>query len=471
MDLWAKKPISELADHTKLPGPQLNRVLGPIDLILLGIGAVIGAGLFSITGIAAAENAGPGITLAFMIAAVGCAFCGLCYSELTSMIPISGSAYTFTYAAMGEFIAWLIGWTLILEYAIGAAAVSISWSAYVVSLLQDLNLYLPREWVSPPWQTVLSPDGSLSYGWFNFPAFLIVAAISVLLMIGIKESSFVNNLMVTIKLCVVLIFIGVGSFYILPENYHPFIPPNEGEYGHFGWSGMLRAAGVLFFAYVGFDMVSTAAQEAKNPQKTIPIGILGSLFICTLLYILFSFVLTGIVNYKDLNVAAPVAVAVSKLPFPWLSGLIKLAVLTGLTSVILVMLLGQSRIFYAMSRDGLLPAWFAQIHPKFQTPWHSHLILLLFVGLFGALAPISFVGHLTSIGTLLAFVMVCGCVLILRYTQPDVERPFKVPFSPLFPLLGIAICLVMMFSLGTENWLRLMIWLAIGLVIYFVRRR
>lgn len=463
---WTKKSISELESTAFSDLHPLKRVLGPLDLILLGIGGVIGAGLFSITGIAAAENAGPAITLAFLFASLGCAFAGMCYSELSSMIPISGSAYTYAFATMGELVAWIIGWDLILEFAIGSATVSISWSAYLVSFLQDWGIQIPAAIAASPWQPVQLADGSMVYGWINLPALLIIAALSGLLITGIKESSLFNAVIVFIKVSVVIIFIGVGFFFIDWENFQPYIPPNTGEFGNFGWSGILRAAGVLFFAYIGFDTVSTAAQETKNPQKNIPIGIIGSLIICTILYILFAFVLTGIVNFRDLNVAAPVAVAVNKTPYWWLGGLVKVAIMAGLTSVILVMLLGQSRIFYAMSRDALLPNWFSVIHPRFGTPWHSNLILMVFVGLFGAFAPLSVVGHMTSIGTLLAFVLVCIAVIILRIKEPNRPRPFKAPFFPWTPILGILTCLTMMISLGPQNWLRLFMWLALGLVVY-----
>ena len=339
MGIWTKKSLAELAVHEDPEKVQLKRVLGPIDLIFLGIGAVVGAGLFSITGIAAANNAGPAITIAFLIASLGCAFAGLCYSELASMIPVAGSAYTYTYAIMGELIAWLIGWNLILEYAIGSATVSISWSAYIVSFFQDLNIHLPVQLIASPWQPVSLADGTQIYGWINLPAFLIVALITLVLVKGVQESSFVNAVIVIIKVAVVLLFVAIGFFYIDKSNYDPFIPPNTGEFGSFGWSGIMRAAGVLFFAYVGFDTLSTAAQETKEPQRNVPIGILGSLFICTILYVLFSLILTGLVNYAELDVAAPIALAVNKMPFNWLGGLIKLAILAGLTSVILVMML------------------------------------------------------------------------------------------------------------------------------------
>lgn len=467
MGLWTRKSITELQEQSEQGSFQLKRTLGPTDLVMLGIGCIIGAGLFSITGIAAAENAGPAILISFIIAAIGCVFAGLCYSELAAMIPIAGSAYTYAFATLGEFIAWIIGWDLVLEYAIGAAAVSISWSAYIVSLLHEFEIYPPVELVASPWQHVTYPDGTSHFGWINLPALLIIMAISSLLIVGIRQSAFINSILVVTKVIVVLLFIGLGFFYINYDNYVPFIPPNTGEFGEFGWSGILRAAGVVFFAYIGFDAVSTAAQEAKEPQKSMPIGILGSLAICTVLYVLFAFVMTGLVNYQNLNVAAPAALAIDQTPFQWLQGLIKLAILMGLTSVILVLLLGQSRIFYSIARDGLLPSFFSELHPTLHTPWKSNLMLMVLVGAIGAFAPLSAVGHMTSIGTLLAFVLVCAGVLILRYKEPGLKRPFRTPWVPFVPLAGIAVCLLMMFSLELETWVRLMIWMWFGFLIYF----
>lgn len=470
MGIWTKKSLDSLL-FNKEESHKLKQKLGPFQLILLGIGAIIGAGLFSITGIAAAENAGPAITLSFLIAAAGCAFAGLCYSELSTMLPVAGSAYTYAYATMGELVAWIIGWDLVLEYAMGASAVSISWSAYIVSFLHDYNITLPTDLIASPWQPVRLPDGTLVYGLINIPAVIIVCGISGLLMIGIKESAFVNAIIVLIKVSIVIVFIAVGIFYIKPSNYVPFIPNNTGVFGEYGLSGILRAAGVVFFAYIGFDAVSTAAQETKNPQKAMPIGIIGSLIICTILYILFSFVMTGLVNYKDLKVAAPVALAIDQTPFLWLNSLIKLAILAGFTSVILVLLLGQSRIFYSMSKDGLLPPIFSDIHPRFHTPWRCNLILLFFVSTIGAFLPLSVVGHMTSIGTLLAFVIVSIGVLLLRYRHPEIPRSFRTPWVPFVPIMGIIICLTMMISLGWENWIRLLVWLLIGLLVYFFYSR
>ncbi len=467
MGYWTRKSIQDLETQSREGHHQLKRTLSSYDLVMLGIGCIIGAGLFSITGIAAAEHAGPAITIAFIIAAIGCALAGLCYGELAAMIPIAGSAYTYAYATMGELAAWIIGWDLILEYAIGASTVSISWSAYLVSLLQEFGINLPSSLLASPWQPVSLSDGTVEYGFINLPALAIVALISWILIVGIKESALFNALMVVIKVSVVLAFIGVGIFYVNTENWTPFLPPNTGTFGEYGFSGLLRAAGILFFAYIGFDAVSTAAQEAKEPQKGVPIGMLGSLAVSTLLYILFGLVLTGIVPYAELNVAAPVALAINKTPFHWLQWMVKIAILAGLTSVILVLLLGQSRILFAMARDGLLPKAFSSIHPRFHTPWMTNLILMLFVGLFGAFAPLSMVGSMTSIGTLLAFVIVCAGVLILRYLEPNLPRPFRTPWVPFVPAAGILVCLGLMVALGLDTWIRLIVWLVIGLVIYF----
>jgi APA family basic amino acid/polyamine antiporter len=466
MGLWSRKSIENIIADSNKGAHQLRRTLGVPDLIMLGVGMIIGAGLFSITGIAAAENAGPAIVISFIIAAIGCAFAGLCYSELSTMIPVAGSAYTYTYATMGELPAWVIGWTLVLEYAIGASAVAISWSAYISDWLDDLGLSLPYHWLASPWQAVRLPSGELKYGYINLPAVFILVAITLLLIRGIKQSAMINGLLVVIKVAVVIIFIGIGMSYINPENYVPFIPENTGVFGEYGWSGIFRAAGIVFFAYIGFDAVSTAAQEAKNPQRDMPYGIIGSLIVCTILYVLFSFVMVGLVNYKDLNVAAPVAVAIDKTPYWWLNWLIKLAILAGFSSVIIVLLLGQSRVFYSMARDGFLPKYFSDLHPKYQTPWKSNLLLCLFISLIAAFSSLELVGEMTSIGTLLAFVIVCLGVLILRYTHPEYKRPFRTPWVPLVPIAGILVCLSMMFSLSIDSWIRLVLWTLIGLVIY-----
>lgn len=473
MGIWTKKTLAELkatAEGQK-EGKTLKRTLTPFDLVMLGIGAIIGAGLFSITGIAAAEHAGPAITIAFIISAIGCAFAGLCYSEISSIIPVSGSAYTYAYATMGELIAWMIGWDLVLEYAIGAATVSISWSAYIIALLENWGIYLPSQWIASPWQPVTFQDGRVEYGWINLPALVVVCLLSLLLIKGMQQAAWVNTLIVMTKISVVIIFIGVGVAYVNFDNYSPFIPQNTGTFGEFGWSGIMRAAGIVFFAYIGFDAVSTTAQEAIEPQRSIPIGILGSLSICTILYVLFSFVMTGLVPFRQLDVAAPVALAIDQTPFWWLNGLVKVAILAGLTSVILVMLMGQSRIFYIMSTDGLLPKIFSDLHPKFHTPWKSNGVLMIFVGLCGAFAPLSLVGSLSSIGTLLAFAIVCAGTLVLRYKHPEYPRPFKAPGFPFVPLAGILVCLLLMLSLGIDNWIRLVVWLILGLFVYITYGR
>jgi APA family basic amino acid/polyamine antiporter len=461
MNLLATKPLSRIREEAEGGAHTLKRTLGPGSLVALGIGAIIGAGLFSITGIAAANYAGPAIALSFVLAA-------LCYSEFSTMIPIAGSAYTYAYATLGEFVAWVIGWDLVLEYAVGAATVSISWSSYVVSVFHSLGINLPPYLIASPWQPVMLPNGQLVHGLINLPAVFIICAISILLMIGIQESARVNTVVVVVKVIVVLVVIGVGIWFVKGSNYTPFIPENTGKFGEFGWSGILRAAGVIFFAYIGFDAVSTAAQEAKHPQKDMPIGIIGSLAICTVLYVVFSVVLTGLANYKEFkDVAAPVAVAIAHTPYTWLRPLVSLGIIFGLTSVILVMLLGQSRVFFSMSRDGLLPKIFSEIHPRYRTPWRSNILFMIFVSLFSAFAPISVVGEMTSIGTLFAFVIVCIGIIIMRRTQPDVARPFRTPWVPLIPILGILVNLAMMFGLGWTNWARLFVWLAFGLLIYF----
>lgn len=467
MGLWKKKDLYELLESLDSGESKLHRSLNGLQLILLGIGAIVGAGLFSITGIAAAEHAGPAIILSFLIAALGCAFVGLCYSELAAMVPVAGSAYTYTYTTMGQMTAWIVGWNLILEYAIGASTVAISWSSYLVSLLNDFGIDLPFSLVASPWQAVTLPDGTSGYGIINLPAIFVVVFLSLLLMMGIRQSSRINAIIVVIKVSVILIFIALGAWYINLDNFSPFIPENKGSWGAFGWSGILQASGILFFAYIGFDAVSTAAQETVNPQKNLPIGIIGALIVCTVLFIGFSIVLVGLAPYQELGVASPVAIALSYTPFDWISSLIKLAILAGFTSVILVLLLGQSRIFYSMADDHLLPSFFGEIHPKYQTPVKSHIALMIFISLFSGFAPIGLVGELTSIGTLLAFCSVCISVLILRKTHPEFTRPFVTPWTPFVPFMGIGLCLLMMISLGTGTWLRLLAWSFVGLLIYF----
>jgi len=465
MSLLVTKPLSVITADAERSS--LKRALGPWQLIALGIGAIIGAGIFTLTGVAASLYAGPAVTISFVGAAIGCAFAGLCYSEFSTMIPIAGSAYTYAYATMGELLAWIIGWDLVLEYAVGAATVSIGWSSTLVSILHDFGITLPTSIIASSFQPVTLPDGTVAAGVINLPAVAIVIGISVVLIRGIRESARANSLIVFLKVAVVVLFIFLGWSYINTANYTPYIPPYQPGSGRFGWPGILTAAGVIFFAYIGFDAVSTAAQEAKNPQRDMPFGIIGSLAICTVLYILYAHVLTGLVNYKDLNVAAPLAVAVDRMPYPVVGKLMKIGSLLGLTSVILVMLLGQSRVFFSMSRDGLLPPVFSKVHSKFRTPYMSNAILMIFVCMFSGFAPIAVVGQMTSIGTLFAFVIVCAGIVVMRKTQPNLPRPFKTPFVPVVPILGVLVNLALMSGLGLSNWLRLVIWLVIGLCIFF----
>jgi APA family basic amino acid/polyamine antiporter len=462
VDLFQTKPLDRILAESESQNV-LKRSLGPGALVALGVGAVIGAGIFTLTGVAAATNTGPGLVISFVLAAIGCSLAGLCYSEFATMIPVAGSAYTYAYASFGELWAWIIGWDLILEYAVGAATVAISWSQTLVALLASLG-------VSFPASVAASPLQGGAGGVVNLPAVAIVALVSGILILGIRESATVNSAIVVLKVAVILVFVAVGWSYMQPANHTPLVPPNEGSFGQFGWSGIVAGAGVMFFAYIGFDAVSTAAQEAENPRRDLPVGIFGSLAVCTLLFILYSWVLTGVVNYRKLGVAAPLSLALEQIPYRWLSIAMNVAVLAGLTSVILVMLMGQSRVFYSMARDGLLPRAFAEVHPKFRTPWRSNLLLMAFVSLFSAFAPIGVVGKMTSIGTMFAFVIVCGGVVILRRRSPEIPRPFRTPWVPVVPVLGIAINLLMMFGLGLSNWARLIGWLAIGLVIYFGRR-
>lgn len=462
----------------------LKRTLGPVNLVALGIGAIIGAGLFSITGSAAANNAGPAITISFIIAAIGCGFAGLCYAEFASMIPVAGSAYTYSYATMGELVAWIIGWDLVLEYALGAATVSISWSRYLVKFLAYYDMHLPAQMVMSPFDTATLADGTVVSGIFNMPAVFIIVLMSLVLIRGTKESAFVNGLIVAIKVVIVFIFIFLGWKYINADNYSPyFIPADKPGHESFftnGWGGVIRAAGIVFFAYIGFDAVSTAAQEAKNPKKDMPIGILVSLFVCTVLYILFAHVMTGVANYdlfKGQDGIAPVAVAIDNMgtknaagivtpAYPWLNKAIILAILGGYASVILVMLLGQSRVFFSMSKDGLLPKVFSSVHSKYSTPAKSNLLFMVFVSLFAAFVPARVVGEMTSIGTLFAFILVCIGIIILRKRMPDLPRAFKVPLVPLIPILGVVVCLGMMVFLPLDTWVRLLVWMLIGVNVY-----
>jgi APA family basic amino acid/polyamine antiporter len=451
----------------------LKRSLSGFNIVALGIGAIIGAGIFSLTGMAAGTAAGPGVTISFIIAGLGCVFAALCYAEFASMIPVSGSAYTYTYATMGELIAWIIGWDLVLEYAVAAATVAISWSGYLNKLIallasQELADSL-RPYMLSPFAEAKLHDGTVVSGIVNLPAAFVVVCASLLLIKGTRDSAIVNNLIVLLKVSIVLLFIVLGWGYINVENHIPYIPDNTGKFGEFGWSGVLRGAAVIFFAYIGFDAVSTAAQDAKNPKRDMPVGILGSLAICTVLYILFAHVLTGLAKYTEFQGAdglAPVAIALSHTPFKGLMTAVIVAILAGYLSVILVLLLGQSRVFFSMAKDGLVPAVFARVHPTRQTLVTSNLLFMVFTGLFAAVVPGNVVGEMTSIGTLFAFILVCAGVIILRKRNPDFPRAFKTPLVPLVPILGILICLMMMYSLGAENWLRLIVWLLVGLAIY-----
>lgn len=463
--LFATKPIGGHAEAHH----EFKRTLGPVSLVALGIGAIIGAGIFSLTGIAAADNAGPAVVLSFLIAALGCAFAGLCYSELSGMIPAAGSAYSYAYASLGELVAWIIGWALTLEYAVGAATVSVSWSAYVTSFLGTLGVALPHALTASPFDT--DPLGHADPGIVNLPAVIIIVLVSLLLIRGISESAKVNAAIVAVKLAVVAAVICFGAFYVKPANWHPFIPPNTGNFGQFGISGVFRGAATVFFAYIGFDAVSTAAQETKNPERDMPIGIMGSLGICTVLYVLICLVITGLLNYTKLHNAAPVAAAISQTPFTFLKVAVTVGAIAGLTSVVLVMLLGQSRVFYSMARDGLLPPVFAAVHPTFRTPWLSNLLFMVFAGVAGGFLPISSLGHMTSFGTLLAFVIVCVGVMVLRRTDPNRPRAFHTPWVPFVPIAGIVVCGALMASLPLQTWALAMVWLVIGLGVFFTYSR
>ncbi|MBS1747244.1 MAG: amino acid permease [Bacteroidetes bacterium] len=482
MSLFRTKSIETLLAQAEESDKGLKRSLNAGNLIALGIGAIIGAGLFVRTAAAAGEHAGPAVTISFIIAAIGCAFAGLCYAEFASMIPIAGSAYTYAYATMGELVAWVIGWALILEYALGAATVAISWSEYLNKLVGNT---IPYEWCHSPFESKVI-DGIVHSGIMNIPALFILFLLSILLIKGTQESAKVNMVIVIIKVAIVLVFIAIGWSFINPANHTPFfIPadalpaknPDGSEYTYtdffrHGWGGVLTGAGIVFFAFIGFDAVSTTAQEAKNPKKDMPIGILGSLVICTILYILFSYVLTGVAPYTDFvstGKEASVAYAIHTYMtgYEWLAKLVSFAILLGFSSVILVMLMGQSRVFYTMSTDGLLPKIFSDLHPKFRTPYKSNIVLFVFVGLFAAFIPVNVAGDLTSIGTLFAFVLVCLGIIILRKKDPNLNRPFKVPLVPLVPILGILVCTAMIISLPEETLVSALIWMVLGLVIYF----
>ncbi len=482
MSLFRKKSISILLKQAADSEKGLKRTLGAGSLVALGIGAIIGAGLFVRTAAAAGQHAGPAVTISFIIAAIGCAFAGLCYAEFASIIPIAGSAYTYAYATMGELVAWIIGWALILEYALGAATVSISWSEYANRLLGGS---IPFEWCHSPLESI-KINGVLHHGIINLPALFILILLSLLLIKGTSESATVNAIIVIIKVAIVLVFIFIGWKFINPANHTPYVIPADAApasqpdgslysyapFFHHGWGGILTGAGIVFFAFIGFDAVSTAAQESKNPKKDMPVGILGSLLVCTILYILFSYVLTGVAPYTDFiktGKEASVAYAIDHymIGYGWLATLVTIAILLGFSSVILVMLLGQSRVFYTMSTDGLLPKVFSDLHPKFRTPYKSNMILFVFVGLFAAFLPSNIAGDLTSIGTLFAFVLVCVGVMILRKKDPTLVRPFKTPLVPLVPILGMIVCLAMIVGLPGTTQLSALGWMLIGLIIYF----
>lgn len=468
MSIWKKKSLSLLLSEADESEKGLKRTLSSGALVALGIGAIIGAGLFSLTGIAAAEHAGPAVTISFVMAAVGCAFAGLCYAEFASMIPVAGSAYTYSYATMGEFMAWIIGWDLVLEYALGAATVGVSWSRYLLELLAKFDIHIPLSLSCSPWETLTVNGVTVEGGIINLPAIFIVSLLSLLLIRGTKESATMNNILVVVKVCVVILFIVLGWSFIDEANYTPYIPENTGVKGEFGWSGIATGAATVFFAFIGFDAVSTAAQEAKNPQKGMPIGILGSLVVCTILYVLFAHVMTGLVPYHMFaGDAKPAATAFAVTGYDFLQTGLIIAILAGYTSVILVMLMGQSRVFYSMSKDGLLPRFFGDIHPKFRTPWKTNLFFMVFVSLFAGFVPVADLGHMVSIGTLLAFSLVCVGVLIMRKKMPDAPRSFRTPLVPFVPLAGIAVCLYLMYALPAASWYRLLIWMALGVLIYF----
>jgi APA family basic amino acid/polyamine antiporter len=478
MSLWATKSIDHIKAEADAAGEHaLKRVLGPLDLVTLGVGAIIGTGIFVLTGQAAAAYAGPAIVLSMVLAGVVSALAGLCYSEFASTVPIAGSAYTYGYATLGEFFAWVIGWDLILEYALGAATVAVGWSGYVVSFLKDFGIHFPAMWSAAPGTAVTLANGAAGTAVFNLPAVLITLAVSALLVIGIRESASVNTVIVIVKVAVVLLVIAAGARFVNPANWHPLIPPNSGHFGEYGWSGILRGSAVIFFAYIGFDAVSTAAQESRLPQRDMPIGILGSLAICSVLYVLVSGVMVGLVPYRELGVPAPMAVAIdaarAQAPTGALGALIrvmpflvKLGAIAGLSSVMVVMLLAQPRIFFSMALDGLMPAWASKVHPRFRTPYITTIVTGIAVALAAGLTPIHALGELVSIGTLLAFAIVSVGVIILRYRRPDLHRPFRTPLVPVIPGLSALVAIGLMAGLPRVTWERLLIWMAIGLVLY-----
>jgi APA family basic amino acid/polyamine antiporter len=469
MGLWTTKSIALLHEEAGQSGETgLRRSLTAFNLTSLGVGAVIGAGIFVLTGNAAAQYAGPGIAISMFLTGLACAFAGLCYAEFASMIPIAGSAYTYAYATLGEFVAWVIGWDLMLEYLFGATTVAVGWSGHVVALFAQFGVTLPARFTQSPFAADAANHLTRTGAVLNVPAMLIIAFVCVLLVIGVRESARFNSAVVVIKVSIVLLVIAFGAFYVRPEHWHPFVPPNQGQFGQFGWSGVVRGASVIFFAYIGFDAVSTAAQEAKNPQRDMPIGILGSLAICTLLYMLTAVVLTGLVDFHELNVPDPILVAIHNAgpALAWLHMLVAIGAVIGLASVVLVMLMAQPRIFYSMSKDGFLPPVFRKVHPRFRTPYVTTILTCSVAAVIAGIFPIGLLGQLTSVGTLLAFVIVCAGVLVLRRTRPDLPRPFRTPWVPVIPILGIISCFGLMLALPVDTWLRLAVWLVIGLVVY-----
>jgi len=468
MSLFIKKPLAQLMDQAADATGGLKRTLGPLNLIALGIGAIIGAGLFVRTASAAGEAAGSAVVVSFIIAGIGCAFAGLCYAEFASMIPIAGSAYAYAYVTMGEFLAWIIGWALILEYALAAATVAIAWSEYLNNLLGGA---IPYQWCHSPWETMGEVQGIV-----NLPAIFILIVLTLILIKGTLESATLNSIIVVVKVSIVIVFIVVGWGFINEANYTPFTIPNiidHEAWNRHGWGGVLGGASIVFFAFIGFDAVSTAAQEAKNPKRDMPIGILGSLLICTILFVLFAHVLTGVANWQEFKVQgkeASVAYAIKTYMtgYGWLGTLVTFAILAGFSSVILVMLMGQSRVFYSMSKDGLVPSVFSELHPKFRTPFKSNMILFVFVALFAGFVPGSVAGDLTSFGTLFAFVLVCAGIWVMRITDPLAPRPFKTPLVPLIPILGIIVCIALIASLDINTLMVAFGWLLLGLVVYFV---
>ncbi|ATQ68553.1 MULTISPECIES: amino acid permease [Methylosinus] len=461
--LFARKSVEQiLAEHEQGEGVRLARALGPVSLTALGIGGIIGAGIFVLTGTVAANSAGPGVVLSFALAGLACAFVALCYAELAALIPVAGSAYTYTYATLGELFAWIIGWDLVLEYGLGAATVAVGWAGYFNRVLSGLGVALP-----PQWTTAMFAAPGHAGGYFNIPAALVVLALSALLARGTRESSMFNNFIVLVKLAVVLIVIVFGASYVDTAHWTPLVPENTGEFGHFGWSGVMRGASIVFFSYIGFDAVSTAAQEAELPQRDVPIGIIASLFICTILFIGVAAVATGVVSYTELNVPDPIAVAMDATGASWMAWVVKIGALAGLTTVILALLFGQTRVFYSMAHDRLLPPVFARLHKSWGTPAISQMVVGVLVAIAAGLFPIAILGEMVSIGTLSAFALVCGAVIYLRRKSPELHRPFRAPGIPLVPIIGILSCFALMAALPIETWIRLFVWMAVGLAFYY----